>query len=65
MEEIGRRMEEVQGLFLKFTEIHRSEFVGPRIKACLHDEGFTYILKRRDFTEDPKRTFGEKSRVAG
>ena len=36
-------------------EIRRSEFVGPKIKVCLHDEGFAYIPKRRDFTEGPKK----------
>ena len=30
------------------------EFVEPRVKVHLHNEGHTYITKRRDFTEYPK-----------
>ena len=32
----------------------QSEFVEPRVKVHLLDEGYAYIPKKRDFTEDPK-----------
>ena len=35
-------------------EFLRSEFVEPRVKVHLHNEGYAHILKMRDFTEDPK-----------
>ena len=39
---------------LRFTEFHRSEFVEPRVKVHLLDEGYVLVLKMRDFTENPK-----------
>ena len=36
--------------FLRFTEIGSSEFVGPRTKIALRDEGYAWVPKTRDFT---------------
>ena len=54
VKERGRRRKEFSNFFLISMEICQSESVGPRIKVRLLDEGFAYILKMRDFTEDPK-----------
>ena len=49
---------------LRSTEIGWSEFVGPRMKAHLLDEGYAWVLKTRDFAEDLSKKFG-KSKVLG
>ena len=36
------------------TEFRRSEFVETRVKVHLLDEGYAYVPKMRDFTEDPR-----------
>ena len=46
---------------LQSTEFHRSEFVGPRTKVHLLDEGYTWVPK---FAEDSNEEFG-KSQVSG
>ena len=46
--------------FLRFTDIRLSEFVGPRKKSALRDEGYSWVPKTRDFTENSGKKF-EKS----
>ena len=45
-------------------EFRRSEFVGPRTKVHLLDEGYSWVPKTRDFAEDSSEEFG-KSKVSG
>ena len=45
--------ERAKCFFRRSTEFRRSEFIEPGVKVHLLDEGYTWILKRRDFTEDP------------
>ena len=45
-------------------EIGWSEFVGPRTKAHLIDEGYAWVPKTRDFTKDLNNEF-QKSKVSG
>ena len=40
--------------FQRSTEFRRLEFVEPRTKVHLLDEGYAWVPKKRDFTEDPK-----------
>ena len=42
----------------------RSEFVGLRTKVHHIDEGYAWVLKMRDFAEDPSKEL-EKSKVSG
>ena len=39
-------------LFIRFTEIGPSEFVGPKTKSALRDEGYAWVPKTRDFAEN-------------
>ena len=41
-----------QNLSLQSTEFYRSEFVGPRMKVHLLDEGYVLVPKTWDFIED-------------
>ena len=50
-------------LFPRFTKFRRLEFVGPRTKVHLLDEGYTSIPKTRNVVEDSSE-FG-KSKVLG
>ena len=45
--------ERAKCFFRLSTEFRRSEFVEQRVKVHIFDEGYTWIPKRRDFTEDP------------
>ena len=36
---------------LRFTGFHRSELDNPRIKADLHDEGYTWVPESQDSTK--------------
>ena len=49
---------------LRSTEFHRSEFVSPRTKVHLLDEGHVWEPKTQDFVEDSSEEFG-KSKVSG
>ena len=49
-----RREREHPSFSLRSSEFSRSEFIEPRVKVHLLDEGYTYIPKMRDFTKDPK-----------
>ena len=49
---------------LRSTEFRRLEFVGPRTKVHLIDEGYVWVPKTRDFAEDSSEEFG-KSKVSG
>ena len=49
---------------LRSLEFRRSEFVGPRTKVYLLDEGYTWVPKIHDFTKDSSDEFG-KSKVLG
>ena len=46
------------------TSLSWSEFVEPRKKVYLLDEGYAWVSKSRDFTEDLRNEFG-KSKVSG
>ena len=48
---------------MRSTEFYRSEFVGPRTKVHHIDEGNVWVLKKRDFIEDPNEFW--KSKVLG
>ena len=39
---------------LRSLELCQSEFVEPRVKVHILDEGYLYIPKKRDFIEDQK-----------
>ena len=49
---------------LRSTEFRQSEFVVPRMKVHLHDEGYVWVPKTWDFAEDSSEEFG-KSKVSG
>ena len=55
--------ESFQNFSLRSTEFRRSEFVEPRTKVHLLDEGYTWILKTLDFTNDSSEELG-KSKVS-
>ena len=60
-----RGEEEINSSFFPLSaEFRRSEFVEQRAKVHLLDEGYVWILKTRDFTEDSVWEFG-KSKVSG
>ena len=42
--------------FLRFTEFRPLEFVGQRMKVYLRDEGYTWVPKTWDFTENSGKT---------
>ena len=42
---------------LQSKEFRRSEFVGPRMKVHLLDEGCMWVLKTRDFSKDSSEEF--------
>ena len=48
---------------LQSKEFRRSEFVGPRMKVHLLDEGYMWVPKTWDFAEDSSEEFG-KSKVS-
>ena len=41
-----------QIFFLRFTKIWPSDFVGQRMKSALCDEGYAWVPKTQDFTEN-------------
>ena len=45
---------EHQGFIRKSLELRWSDFVEPRMKVHRIDEGYTWVLRMRDFTEDSK-----------
>ena len=49
---------------LRSTEFCRLEFVRPRMKVHILDEGYAWVSKTRDFIEDSSKEFG-KSKVSG
>ena len=53
-----------QNFSLQSTEVGWSEFIGPRTKVHLLDEGYAWIPKTWDFTKDSSEKF-EKSKVSG
>ena len=42
-------------VFLRFTEIRSSDFVGINTKSALRDEGYARGPKARDFTENSSK----------
>ena len=46
-------MRGIQVFFRRSSEFRRSEFIELRIKIHLLDEGYAYVPRTRDFTEDP------------
>ena len=49
---------------LRSMEIRWSEFVGPRTKVHLLNEGYVWVPKAQDYSEDSSEEFG-KSKVSG
>ena len=49
-----RRETEHSNFSIRSSEFCQSEFVEPRVKVHLLDEGYAWVPKRRDFTEDPR-----------
>ena len=65
--ERGRKKKEKEknsNFSLRSMEFCRSEFIGPRTKVHLLDEGYVWVPKTRDFPEDSSEEFG-KSKVSG
>ena len=54
MGEKERKRKRSPRLFLRSTEFRRSEFVKPRVKVHLLDEGYACVPKPRDLIKDPK-----------
>ena len=59
-----RKRKKNQNFSLRSTEFRRSEFIRPRTKVHLLDEGYVWVPKTRDFAEDSSKEF-EKSKVSG
>ena len=53
-----------KSFLLRSTEFRRSKFVRLRTKVHRIDEGYAWIPKTKDFTEDPSEELG-KSKVSG
>ena len=51
-------------IYLRSTEFRRSEFVEPKVKVHLLNEGYAWVPKTGDFTEDSSEEMG-KSKVSG
>ena len=49
---------------LRFTKFRLSEFIKPRTKVHLLEEGYARVPKTKDFAKDPSEEFG-KSKVSG
>ena len=64
MREGEKRKIKNQNFSLGSTEFCRLEFIWPRMKVHLLDEGYVWVLKTQDFTEDLSEEFG-KSKVSG
>ena len=54
-----RKIESKPSLSLRSIEFHRSKFVGPGTKVHLLDEGYAWVLKTWDFTDDSSKEFGK------
>ena len=48
-----------QNFSLRFTEFYQSEFVGPRMKVYLLEEGYLWVEKTQDFAKDSSEEFGK------
>ena len=60
-----RREREHPSFYLRSLEFYRSEFVEPRVKVHLLDEGYACVPKMEDFTEDPmEETLGNQGFLA-
>ena len=59
-----RKKKKKSNFSLQSTEFRRSEFIGPRTKVHLLDEGYAWVLKTWDFIKDSSEEF-EKSKVLG
>ena len=53
-----------QNFSFRSTEFRWSEFVGPRTKVHILNEGYVWVSKTWDFAEDSSEKFG-KSKVSG
>ena len=49
-----RNKKSIPTFFLRSSKFCRSEFVEPRVKVYLLNEGYAWVQKWRDFTEDLK-----------
>ena len=59
-----KRKMKIKNFSFRFMEFRQSEFVKPRTKVHLFDEGYVWELKTRDFVEDSSEEFG-KSKASG
>ena len=50
----GKEKESIQASLFNPRSLVGQNYVEPRVKVNLLDEGYAYIQKRRDFTKDPK-----------
>ena len=57
--------ESFQAFFRRSTKYRMSEFVEPRTKIHLLNEGYTCVPKTRNFVEDPKEEILGKSKFSG
>ena len=49
------RKKENPTFFPQSTEFHQLEFIGLITKVHILDEGYAWVPKMKDFTEDPKK----------
>ena len=59
-----RKIKKNKNFSFRSTEFRRSKFVGKRTKVHLLDEGYVWVPRTQDFTEDSREEFG-KSKVSG
>ena len=58
------RKRRAKGFFPQSIEFRRWEFIGPRTKVHCINDGYVWVPKTKDFTEDPNEGF-MKSKVSG
>ena len=59
-----QRRERASSFSLRSTKLRWSDFVEPRTKVRHIDEGYAWVPRMRDFTEDQRRKVG-KSKLMG
>ena len=58
------RRERALSFSLRSTELRCSDFVGPRIKVHRINEGYVWVTRTRDFTEESKDGNSENSKLS-
>ena len=59
-----KKKKKSQSFFLRSTKFRHSEFIEPRVKVHLLDEGYAWVPKTWDFAKGSSKKF-EKSKVLG